>query len=57
MADRPEECALQLDDYFECLHHTKECELTLNALVLLNKTTELYGPLVCKCRKWIVEQD
>ncbi|CAG8674839.1 14034_t:CDS:2, partial [Gigaspora rosea] len=24
MADRPQDCALQLDDYFECLHHTKE---------------------------------
>ncbi|CAB4428675.1 unnamed protein product [Rhizophagus irregularis] len=24
MADRPEQCTLQMDDYFECLHHTKE---------------------------------
>ncbi|RIA96489.1 hypothetical protein C1645_754851 [Glomus cerebriforme] len=24
MADRPEQCTLQKDDYFECLHHTKE---------------------------------
>ncbi|KAG9286469.1 hypothetical protein G9A89_014635 [Geosiphon pyriformis] len=24
MADFPEECLLQRDDYFECLHHTKE---------------------------------
>ncbi|CAI2168995.1 19211_t:CDS:2 [Funneliformis geosporum] len=24
MADRPDQCTLQKDDYFECLHHTKE---------------------------------
>ncbi|KAL1918449.1 uncharacterized protein VTP21DRAFT_3109 [Calcarisporiella thermophila] len=24
MADRPDECVLQRDDYLECLHHTKE---------------------------------
>src|SRR4051794_19348474 len=24
MADKPEECVLQRDDYLECLHHTKE---------------------------------
>ncbi|KAK9765932.1 hypothetical protein K7432_005342 [Basidiobolus ranarum] len=24
MSDKPEECILQQEDYFECLHHTKE---------------------------------
>ncbi|WFD39778.1 uncharacterized protein MJAP1_002759 [Malassezia japonica] len=25
-ADSPSECKLQVDDYLECLHHTKELE-------------------------------
>ncbi|RUP51320.1 hypothetical protein BC936DRAFT_148765 [Jimgerdemannia flammicorona] len=36
MADSPQECLLQRDDYLECLHHTKEI-----ARVLRIKTEEL----------------
>lgn len=24
MANRPEDCIMEKEDYFECLHHTKE---------------------------------
>lgn len=35
MADRPEQCTLQMDDYFECLHHTKEVIFTQNFVQFL----------------------